>query len=86
MSNKKYTIENVGTGTELAKQFYLDGVVLKKECTCGEMMEYNLGEHYLSYPSVGYPDNLYMYCEACETEHENALQVTVLINLEVEEL
>ena len=32
MSDKKYTIENVGTGTELAKRFYLDGVVLKKEC------------------------------------------------------
>ena len=86
MDNKKYTLENVGTGTELSKRFHLDGVVLKKQCTCGEIMEYNLEGNYLSYPSVGYPDKIYMYCGSCETEHEDALQVTVLINLEVEEL
>ena len=29
-------LENVGIGTELSKRQHLDGVVLTKECECGE--------------------------------------------------
>lgn len=84
--NKKYTLENVGQGTELDKRFYLDGVVLYKECKCGNIMEKDLESDYLSYPCVGYPEKLYLYCDECDVEYEEALKVTVSINLEVEEL
>lgn len=85
-SGKKYTLENVGIGTELDKRFTLDGVVLYKKCKCGNIMEKDLEGGYLSYPCVGYPEKLYLYCENCEEEYEEALKVTVRINLEVEEL
>lgn len=81
----KYTLQNVGKGTELAKRFYLDGVILKKECDCGSVMEKDLGEYNLDYPCVGYPESIYMYCDECGTEYEEALKVTININLEVEE-
>lgn len=84
--SKKYILENVGQGTELAKRFCLDGVVLKKDCSCGNIMEKNLENDYLSYPCVGYPESMYFYCENCEAEYEEALKVTIRINLEVEEL
>lgn len=79
-------LENVGKGTELAKRFTLDDVVLTKGCDCGHIMEKDLSSDYLSYPVVGYPETLYVYCEECETEHEDALRVTVSVNLIVEEL
>ena len=82
----EYTLENVGIGTELAKRFTIDGVVLKKDCVCGETMTKDLSGDYLSYPCVGYPENIYMYCDECGTGYEEALKVTVRINLEVEEL
>lgn len=80
-----YTLENVGVGTELDKRFYLDDVVLKRQCDCGHIMVKDLSEYHLSYPSVGYPESICMYCDECDTEYEDALRVTVRINLEVEE-
>ena len=84
--NKKYTLENVGIGTELAKRFTLDGAILKKECSCGELLTVDLGGDYLSYPRVGLPEDIYLYCDECGTDYEEAFRVTIHINLEVEEL
>ena len=78
-------LENVGVGTELTKRFYLDDVVITKECSCGAVMEKDLSSDYLSYPMVGYPENIYFYCDECGTEYEDAVKVTVIINLLVEE-
>lgn len=78
-------LENVGIGTELDKRFYLDGVILEKECLCGNIMKVDLGIQYLSYPAVGYPESIYMYCDECSTEYEAALKVKVVVNLEVYE-
>ena len=81
-----YILENVGVGTELDKRFTLDNTKLEKKCDCGHIMVKDLSEDYLSYPSVGYPESIYMYCDEFDTEHEDAFKVTVRINLEVEEL
>lgn len=86
MSNKTYTLDNVGKGTELAKRFTINDVILKKECSCGTIIEKDLSRDYLYYPVVGYPENIYMYCDECGTEYEEAFKVTVNINLTVEEL
>lgn len=86
MGNKKYTIENVGTGTELSKRFTLKNTVIEKECKCGNILKYNLDGDYLSYPRVGSPQTVYMYCDNCMEDYEAVMKVTVLINLEVEEL
>lgn len=86
MSNKKYTLENVGTGTELSKRFTLKNTVIDKECKCGNILKYNLEGDYLSYPRVGSPQTVYMYCDNCMEDYEAVMKVTVHINLEVEEL
>lgn len=84
--SKKYILENVGTGTELSKHFTLKNTVIKKECKCGEILKCNLDGYYLSYPIVGSPQTVYMYCDNCMEDYEAVMKVTVLINLEVEEL
>lgn len=79
-------LENVAVGTELAKRTCLEGVVLKKNCTCGFEMSCDLSSNYLSYPVVGVSESLYMYCESCHKEHEEALKVKIIMNLEVDGL
>jgi hypothetical protein len=76
-------MENVGKGTELAKRFCLDDVILKRDCDCGSEMSVDLGSNYLNYPVVGSEETIYMYCEECEAEHEEAMRVRIVINLEV---
>ena len=78
-------LENVGVGTELEKRFYLDDVVITKECSCGAIMEKDLSSDYLSYPVVGYPENICLYCDKCDTEYEDYVKVTVIINLMIED-
>lgn len=78
-------IENVGIGTELGKRFYLEGVILEKECSCGNVMKVDLGSNYLCYPCVGHLERVYVYCDECDTEHNEALKVKVVVNLEVYE-
>lgn len=79
-------LENVAVGTELAKRTCLDGVVLEKKCDCGNMMSVDLGSDYLSYPVVGHSESVYMYCEECHKEHEEAFHIKIVMNLELEGL
>ena len=62
-------LENVGIGTELSKRQHLDGVVLTKECKCGELIELDLETQYLSYPVIGYESSVYLYCDECGEEY-----------------
>lgn len=78
-------LKNVGVGTELAKRFYLEDVTLTKPCDCGHIMSIDLSTQCLDYPVVGNPESLYMYCDNCDKEHEDAIKVTISINLTVEE-
>ena len=83
MSTK--VIENVGVGTELAKRTYLDGVLIEKVCDCGNVIQVDLESDYLTYPTVGRFQNIYVYCDECGTEYpEGTLKVKIVLNLEVE--
>lgn len=62
-------LENVGIGTELCKRQNLDGVVLTKECKCGETIEVDLEHQYLSYPVIGHESSVYLYCDECGEEY-----------------
>ena len=39
----------------------------------------------MSYPVVGEYDSFSMYCDNCDTEHEEAVKIKIEINLVVEE-
>lgn len=75
-------LENVGIGTELSKRQHLDGVVLTKECKCGEVIEVDLGHQYLSYPTIGYESSVYLYCDECGEEYP-PVKVVLNMNLTV---
>lgn len=62
-------LENIGIGTELSKRQHLDGVVLTKECKCGEVIEVDLEKQHLDYPIIGYESSVYLYCDECGEEY-----------------
>ena len=75
-------LENVGIGTELSKRQHLDGVVLTKECKCGEVIEVDLEKEYLSYPVIGYESDVYLYCDECGEEYP-PMKVILNMNLTI---
>lgn len=75
-------LENVGIGTELSKRQNLNGVVLTKECKCGEVIEVDLGKDYLNYPVIGYKSSVYLYCDECGEEYP-PMKVVLNVSLTV---
>lgn len=78
------TVEGTCDTVELnVKRLYLPGLKLKSKCpNCNAPYERDLGDHHLSYPVVGVPEDLTGYCGGCE--HEWALGSVVLrLSLEV---
>ena len=75
-------LENVGTGSELSKRQHLDGVVLTKECKCGEVIVVDLEKDYLSYPTIGYESDVYLYCDECGEEYP-PMKVILNMNLTI---
>lgn len=56
-------------GAEFDKRTYLPGIVITDKCPkCGAPYEMDFAEHYLSYPVVGKPKELTVYCGECEHE------------------
>ena len=75
-------IEGVCNGIELDKRFYLPGVVLSDECPkCKEIVEKDLGDDYLSYPVVGKPYTIDLYCEPCDHYWVGKVLVEVTIKV-----
>lgn len=75
-------LENVGIGTELSKRQHLDGVVLTKDCKCGEVIEVDLEHQYLSYPVIGYESSVYLCCDECGEEYP-PMKVILNMNLTI---
>lgn len=74
----------VKKGTELnIKRLYLDGIVLYKPCPdCGTDIKIDMGEDYMSYPEVGTEEEVYYYCDECDTE----ASCKVILTIEVTEV
>ena len=75
-------LESVGIGTELSKRQHLDGVVLTKDCKCGEVIEVDLEHQYLDYPVIGYESSVYLYCDECGEEYP-PMKVILNMNLTI---
>ena len=75
-------LENVGVGTELSKRQNLKGVVLTKDCKCGEVIEVDLGKDYLDYPIIGYESDVHLYCDECGEEYP-PMKVVLNMNLNI---
>lgn len=62
------------------KRCYVEGAVVTQECECGETIERDIGEDYLSYPldeiTVGF------WCEACDEEYEQTYTFQAIALLE----
>lgn len=75
-------LENVGIGTELSKRQHLDGVVLTKECKCGEIIEVDLEKQHLDYPVIGYESSVNLHCDECGEEYP-PMKVVLNMNLTI---
>lgn len=61
------------------KRFYLP-FIFNVECPhCGEKIEKDLNDQYLSYPDVNKEEEAYFYCDECEGEFE--VPFTLEINI-----
>jgi len=66
------------------KRFYLTGIKIEAICpNCGEKIVRDLGDDYLSYPTVNKPINIGMYC--CECDGEFSFKGELELNLKVVE-
>ena len=66
------------------KRFYLKGLVLKDKCPkCKSKVENDFGDEtgYLSYPTPGSPEPVFLWCEDCD--HEWTVKVVLDINLKL---
>lgn len=67
------------------KRFHVP-VVIKSNCpNCDVQSERDLKEKYLSYPPVGEPFGVGMYCEHCDRNWEIAIILNITIELAEEE-
>ncbi len=87
-SSDKQTRIVVGTiDASDIKRCYIAGAEIEVKCpNCGEMLRHDLGDQYLSYPSLPGTDTAYFYCgDGCDNEYEmpiklSAAEVTVTFN------
>lgn len=72
----------VEKGAELnVKRFYLPGVIVRSPCPkCQVSCSRHLGDNYLSYPRIGFPYNVGMYCDVCGDKF--VVQIVVKITVE----
>lgn len=75
-------IHQVSSGGEYDKRFYVPGVVIARPCSCGHTMTWDGEDNYLSYPGVGEPIKIDLYCSECAEYQE----VTVVLNMTVTEI
>lgn len=52
------------------KRFYFKGVIKVKCPKCQEQIEHDFEDQYLSYPEIGKPAILDLYCEKCDSNFE----------------
>jgi hypothetical protein len=51
------------------KRFYMPGVVVKDKCVkCGGEASLDLGDQYLSYPTVNASNDVDLWCSACDDQ------------------
>ena len=65
------------------KRLYLPGLVIKKKCTCGEVMEYDFGDNYLSFAEEDKPIKLYFECRECENEYTLTVKANCKVFIDV---
>ena len=73
------------TGTIDVKRFYLDGVIITCDCDkCGSILERDFGSDYLSYPTVGEPEDIEFWCEDCDHDITKTMTIKkMLLDIEV---
>ena len=69
------------------KRCYILGAVAKLKCPdCGEEIEHDFGDQYLSHPEVGDDDDLCFYCDGCDKEWEAPMKVTsAVVTIEIDD-
>lgn len=64
------------------KRLYLPGLELESTCPkCKKTFTRDFGDDYLSYPEVGRPYIICLYCENCEYEYDVRVQIDVTMTI-----
>jgi hypothetical protein len=76
----KYT-GDATDGISSVKRLYVDIAIVKPCPQCGENVEHDFNESYISYGEV----SAYFYCDNCEYEWEVEADVTATVTIELKE-
>lgn len=64
------------------KRLYLPGLQLQATCPeCRAAYSRDFGDDYLSYPKVGEPEDLTLYCRECDHEWKIRVQLDVTMKI-----
>ena len=63
------------------KRLYLPYVINTQCPSCREQVQFDMGDQYISYPTVGKPENLCLYCEDCDEEWTVGVTIDVTVQL-----
>ncbi len=68
-------------GISSIKRLYADLIIIKECPECGNEVDHNFNEKYISYGDV----TLYFYCDDCDCEWELETDVTATVTIEIKE-
>lgn len=75
-------VTGVAKGEIEEKRLYLPGLQLEATCpVCGAPYSRDFGDDYLSYPKVGEPEDLTLYCRVCDHEWKIRAQLDVTLKI-----
>ncbi len=73
-------MKTIASGSINVKRFYLIGVQLREKCpTCGEMVEWDGDDQYVSYPVLGKVEKIYMYCDGCGNDFPKSIRLSLTV-------
>lgn len=80
-------IHEIEKGADIdVKRFYLPVEDYVKCPVCKKDIEINLGDQYLSYPTIGHEYEYGLYCNGCENEFEIDIVLSMSVEIKTDTL
>ncbi len=68
------------TGELDVKRFHANGVIMESSCPeCGHLITRDLSHDHLYYPKINEPISIYSWCDDCELEWADTIQLNISI-------
>jgi len=59
---------------------------VKHKCECGEELEQDLEDDYISYPTINGDEYIIFYCNECDSEYRLPIKLSMSIEYDIKEI